>query len=229
MKKYTQIIKEKKEQIKQEKLLENKKSFLRFLEKFHNRNDIIYPYDEEFEDNKTLKNIYVNALFEEWKKYKLLKKYKKIKNVNESKNSDKIKNMIGDGGKPNYFFVTISDDYYFEKNDKKLKYSDNIENAPVEIKTTNNMGSYTFGPFLNFKEAKLFSETIDLSEINGPRMVKISDRRFGELYSRFLVYKLKPVWIEDFITKNIEYDDDEENEYQNKNLNTEYTYRDEEE
>jgi hypothetical protein len=95
--------------------------------------------------------------------------------------------------------------------------------SPLKIKTTPEMGSYTFGPFMNLEESKMFADSIELDEINGPRMVTIQDRKEGEVYSKYLSCKLQPVWDEN-VSEKSEYGDDEE-EYEDPN--SEYTYGDE--
>jgi hypothetical protein len=148
--------------------------------------------------------------------------------MNESKALDLSKQMVGDGGDPNYHFVTMCDDYFFERNGEMVKYSQDINSAPLKIKTTPEMGSYTFGPFMNLEESKMFAESIDLDEINGPRMVTINDRKEGEVFCKYLSCKMQPVWDENVSSKSdFGSDEDDEDEYEDPN--SEYTYGDENE
>ena len=150
------------------------------------------------------------------------------KKMNESKSSDMAKQMIGDGGDPNYHFVTMCDDYMFEKEDAMEKYSKEPMSAPLKIKTTPDFGIYTFGPFMNIEESKMFAESIELDEINGPRMVTIQDRKNGEVFSKFLSCKMQPVW-DEHIEEHVGSMEDEEDEEEEEDPNTEYTYGDEDE
>jgi len=236
MKKLTQIIEKKKEQIKNDELVNERNMYLDFAKKYHKKHGVSGPFDEKFKGNKIEQRKYMEGLSKAWEEYKKNKriKIKKKKDfikesLNESKAAEMAKKMVGDGGDPNYHFVTMSDDYYFEKDGKMIKYSASPESAPLQIKTTPTIGSYTFGPFLNFDESKLFCESIELDEINGPRMVKIEDRKSGEVFSRYLICKLQPVWAEEEISikgsENIESEETEEL----KDPNAEYTYRNEEE
>ena len=148
------------------------------------------------------------------------------KKMNESKALDMAKEMIGDGGEPNYHFVTMCDDYLFEKEGEMIKYSKDISSAPLKIKTTPDMGAYTFGPFMNIEESKMFAESIELDEINGPRMVVIEDRKEGEVFSKYLSCKLQPVWDEN-ISDSSSSDEDMDDEDEFEDPNSEYTYGDE--
>ena len=128
-----------------------------------------------------------------------------------------------------FMLADDADDYMFEKEDAMEKYSKDPMSAPLKIKTTPDFGIYTFGPFMNIEESKMFAESIELDEINGPRMVTIQDRKNGEVFSKFLSCKLQPVWdehIEEHVD-NMEDEDDEDEEQED--INMEYTYGDEDE
>jgi hypothetical protein len=79
---------------------------------------------------------------------------------------------------------------------------------------------------MNLQESKMFAESIELDEINGPRMVSIQDRMEGEVFSRYLSCKLQPVWDENIMSNSPDgmgAEDDEEYE----DPNSEYTYGEE--
>ena len=77
---------------------------------------------------------------------------------------------------------------------------------------------------MNLEESKMFAESIELDEINGPRMVTISDRKEGEVFCKYLSCKLQPVWDEN-ITGKSEEEYEEEDTYEDPTA--EYTYGDE--
>jgi hypothetical protein len=122
----------------------------------------------------------------------------------------------------------MCDDYMFEKEDAMMNYSKEPMSAPLKIKTTPDFGIYTFGPFMNIEESKMFAESIELDEINGPRMVTIQDRKNGEVFSKFLSCKMQPVW-DEHIEEHVGSMEDEEDEEEEEDPNTEYTYGDEDE
>ena len=137
------------------------------------------------------------------------------------------KQMIGDGGDPNFHFVTMCDDFYFDKAGEMIMYSKDMMSSPLKVKTTPDLGAYTFGPFANLEESKMFAASIELDEINGPRMVTIEDRKTGEVYSRYLTCKMQPVWNE--IEEEEDLEDDHEDHEDHEDPNSQYTYGEEDE
>jgi hypothetical protein len=97
--------------------------------------------------------------------------------------------------------------------------------APLKIKTTPTLGAYTFGPFMNIEESKMFAASIELDEINGPRMVTIEDRKTGEVFTKYLACKLQPVWDEHEEENFESIEDEDEDEFEDPN--SEYTYGEE--
>ena len=234
MKKFSLIVEKKKQELAESNLVNERNLYLDFAKKYHKEHDVSGPFDKKFKGDKKAQSEYMETLSVAWDKYKKKKGIKPKgnkdfdfkKKMNESKAFDMASQMVGDGGDPNYHFVIMCDDYYFEKNGEMIKYSKDIESAPLTIKTTPNMGSYTFGPFMNLEESKMFAESIELDEINGPRMVSIQDRMEGEVFSRYLSCKLQPVWDENIMTNSPDgmgSEDDEEYE----DPNSEYTYGEE--
>jgi hypothetical protein len=234
MKKFSLIVEKKKQELAESNLVNERNLYLDFAKKYHKEHGVSGPFDKKFKGDKKAQSEYMEALSMAWdenKKKKGIKtKGKKDfdfkKKMNESKAFDMASQMVGDGGDPNYHFVIMCDDYYFEKNGEMIKYSKDIESAPLTIKTTPNMGSYTFGPFMNLEESKMFAESIELDEINGPRMVSIQDRMEGEVFARYLSCKLQPVWDENIMSNSPDgmgSEDDEEYE----DPNSEYTYGEE--
>jgi hypothetical protein len=234
MKKFSLIVEKKKQELAESNLVNERNLYLDFAKKYHKEHGVSGPFDKKFKGDKKAQSEYMETLSMAWdenKKKKGIKtKGKKDfdfkKKMNESKAFDMASQMVGDGGDPNYHFVIMCDDYYFEKNGEMIKYSKDIESAPLTIKTTPNMGSYTFGPFMNLQESKMFAESIELDEINGPRMVSIQDRMEGEVFSRYLSCKLQPVWDENIMSNSPDgmgAEDDEEYE----DPNSEYTYGEE--
>jgi len=210
-----------------EELIHEANTYLDFCKKYHEKQGVSGPFDKKFKGDVKAQKKYMQELSNAWTEYKKenkIKPAKDLKSVNESKASDMAKDMINDGGDPNYHFVTMSDDYYYEKDEAKIKYSDDMESAPILIKTKPDMGVYTFGPFMNIEESKLFAESIELDGLNGPRMLKIEDRITGEVYTRYLTCKLQPVWNEDINLKK----SDSDQEIENEDPTSEYTYGDEE-
>jgi hypothetical protein len=233
MKKFSLIVEKKKEELKENAMVNERNLYLDFAKKYHKEQGVSGPFDKKFKGDKKAQSEYMEGLSKAWEEHKEKKgtKNKSDKNkfdfakkkMNESKALELSKQMVGDGGDPNYHFVTMCDDYFFERNGEMVKYSQDIPSAPLKIKTTPEMGSYTFGPFMNLEESKMFADSIELDEINGPRMVTIQDRKEGEVYSKYLSCKLQPVWDEN-VSEKSEYGDDEE-EYEDPN--SEYTYGDE--
>jgi len=107
-----------------------------------------------------------------------------------------------------------------------LRYSKDMMAAPLKIKTTPTLGAYTFGPFMNIEESKMFAASIELDEINGPRMVTIEDRKTGEVFTKYLTCKLQPVW-DEHEEENLISSEDSEDEEDFEDPNSEYTYGDE--
>jgi hypothetical protein len=118
----------------------------------------------------------------------------------------------------------MCDDFYFDKAGEMVRYSKDMLSSPLKVKTTPDLGAYTFGPFANLEESKMFAASIELDEINGPRMVSIEDRKTGEVYTRYLTCKMQPVWNEIEEEEDI---DDEEEEFEDPSA--EYTYGEEHE
>jgi hypothetical protein len=68
---------------------------------------------------------------------------------------------------------------------------------------------------MNLEESKMFADSLDLDELNGPRTITIEDRKSGLVYSRYLTCKLQPVWsekVESTSKGNEEQEDDEEDD-----------------
>ncbi len=238
MKKFSLVVEQKKQELKENALVSERNLYLDFSKKYHKEQGVSGPFDKKFKGDKKAQEEYMEGLSKAWEEYKKKKgiKTKSDKNkfdfakkkMNESKALELSKQMVGDGGDPNYHFVTMCDDYFFEKNGQMTKYSQDINSAPLKIKTTPEMGLYTFGPFMNLEESKMFAESIDLDEINGPRMVTIHDRKEGEVFCKYLSCKMQPVWDENVSSKS-EYSDDDSDEDEYEDPNSEYTYGEENE
>lgn len=236
MKKFSSIVESKKSEIRENELVFERNLYLEFSKKYNKEHGVSGPFDKKFKGDKKAQEDYMEGLSMAWEEYKKKKgiKIKSDKNkfdfkkkVNESKANDMASQMVGDGGSPNYHFVTMSDDYCFDLNGEITKYSKDISSAPLKIKTTPNMGSYTFGPFMNIEESKMFAESIELDEINGPRMVMIQDREKGDVYMKYLSCKMQPVWSEQVLEGS---DEDEWEEHDNEPGGMgEYTYGEENE
>lgn len=234
MKKFSSIVEKKKQELLENRTINERNLYLDFSKKYHKKNGVSGPFDKKFQGDKKAQQKYMDGLSKAWEDHKKKHGIKPKssnskfafakKRINESKALEMAKGMIGDGGDPNYHFVTMCDDYYFEKGEDMIRYSKDMESAPLKIKTTPDLGAYTFGPFANLDESKMFAASIELDEINGPRMITIEDRKNGEVYSKFLTCKMQPVWNE--IEEEEEYDDDEEEEG-DENPNSEYTYGEE--
>jgi hypothetical protein len=234
-KKYTKVVESKKKEADEKYLLKESNLYLDFSKKYNKEQGVSGPFDKKFKGDKAAQKKYMQELSDAWEKYKEEKgiktksdkKFAFAKGVNESKAMDMASQMIGDGGDPNYHFVSMCDDYMFEAKGREIKYSQMPTEAPLKIKTTPDMGKYVFGPFLNIEESKLFADSIELDEINGPRMVTIEDRKSGKVYCKHLTCKLQPVW-EEHIDDDGEYeDDDSDDSYESPN--SEYTYSNEDE
>jgi hypothetical protein len=122
----------------------------------------------------------------------------------------------------------MCDDFYFDKAGEMIMYSKDMMSSPLKVKTTPDLGAYTFGPFANLEESKMFAASIELDEINGPRMVTIEDRKTGEVYSRYLTCKMQPVWNEIEEEEDVEEEDHEDHE-DHEDPNSQYTYGEEDE
>lgn len=235
MKKFSLIVEGKKQELAESALVNERNKYLDFSKKYHKEHGVSGPFDKKFKGDKKAQEEYMEGLSKAWEAHKKKKGIKSEadkkkfdfakKGVNESKALDMSKQMVGDGGDPNYHFVTMCDDYFFERNGEMIKYSQDIASAPLTIKTTPEFGSYTFGPFMNLEESKMFAESIELDEINGPRMVTISDRKEGEVFCKYLSCKLQPVWDENITGKAEEEEYEEEDTYEDPT--SEYTYGDE--
>ena len=233
MKKFSSIVEKKKQELAESQLVNERNLYLDFSKKYHKEHGVSGPFDKKFKGDKKAQQDYMEGLSKAWEEYKKKKgikikhdkKFDFKKKINESKALELAKQMVGDGGDPNYFFVSMCDDYYFEKDGEMVKYSSDMASAPLKIKTTPDLGSYTFGPFMNLEESKLFIDSIELDEINGPRMAKIEDRKEGEVFVKYLSCKLQPVWDEHSEDSEEAKDFEDEEEYENPN--SEYTYGDE--
>jgi hypothetical protein len=234
MKKFSLVVEKKKQELQENELVNERNLYLDFSKKYNKEHGVSGPFDKKFKGDEKAQEEYMGGLSKAWAEHKKKKgiKNKSEKNfdfkkkMNESKALDMAKEMIGDGGEPNYHFVTMCDDYLFEKEGEMIKYSKDISSAPLKIKTTPDMGAYTFGPFMNIEESKMFAESIELDEINGPRMVVIEDRKEGEVFSKYLSCKLQPVWDEN-ISDSSSSDEDMDDEDEFEDPNSEYTYGDE--
>jgi len=234
MKKFSLIVEKKKQELKENQTVNERNLYLDFSKKYHKKNGVSGPFDKKFQGDKKAQQKYMDGLSKAWEDHKKKNGIKPKsssskfdfakKKMNEAKAVEMAKNMIGDGGDPNYHFVTMCDDYYFEKGEDMVRYSKDMESSPLKIKTTPDFGAYTFGPFANIEESKMFAASIELDEINGPRMITIEDRKNGEVYSKFLTCKMQPVWNE--IEEEEEHHSEEEDE-EDEDPNSEYTYGEE--
>lgn len=234
MKKYSSILESKKKELTESELVNERNLYLEFSKKYNQEHGVSGPFDKKFKGDKKAQKDYMEGLSMAWDEYKKKKGIKikdkkkfdfaKNESVNESKAFDMAKQMVNDGGDPNYHFVTMSDDYCYEKDGETFKYSKDVTSSPLKIKTTPNLGSYTFGPFLNLEESRMFAESVELDEINGPRMVVIQDRKNGDVYMKFLTCKLQPVWNEEVIDRSEEVSSGIEDSHLDDNPTTEYTY-----
>ena len=232
-KKYTKVVNEKKKENEERNLLKEANLYLEFSKKYNKEHGVSGPFDKKFKGDKDAQKKYMQGLSDAWEKHKEKKgiKTKSDKkfafakeSVNESKAMEMSSKMVGDGGDPNYHFVTMCDDYMFESKGREIKYSQMPEEAPLKIKTTPDMGKYVFGPFLNLEESRMFAESIELDEINGPRMVTIEDRKTGKVYCKHLTCKMQPVW-EEHVDDDGEYEEEEDE----MTFTKEYTYGNDEE
>lgn len=233
MKKFSSIVEKKRQELIESETINERNLYLDFSKKYHKKHGVSGPFDKKFQGDKKAQKEYMEGLSKAWEEHKKSKGTKDKpanskfdfakKKMNESKAIEMAKGMVGDGGDPNYHFVTMCDDFYFEKDGDLVKYSKDMTASPLKIKTTPDFGAYTFGPFANLEESKMFAASIELDEINGPRMVKIEDRKNGEVYSKYLTCKMQPIWSE--IEEEDEYESDEETE----DPNSEYTYGEEDE
>jgi hypothetical protein len=227
MKKFSSAVEKKKQELKESQVVNERNMYLEFSKKYHKKHGVSGPFDKKFQGDKKAQEEYMEGLSKAWSDYKKEKGIKPKstgskfdfakKKVNESKSLKMAKSMIGDGGDPNYHFVTMCDDFYFEKDGEMIRYSKDMMSAPLKVKTTPDLGAYTFGPFANLNESKMFAASIELDEINGPRMVTIEDRKNGDVYFKYLTCKMQPVWNE---IEEEEMEDEEEHE----DPNSGYTY-----
>jgi hypothetical protein len=234
MKKFSSAVEKKKEELKESQIVNERNMYLEFSKKYHKKHGVSGPFDKKFNGDEKEQEKYMSGLSKAWSEYKKDKGIKPKssgskfdfakKKVNESKALEMAKTMIGDGGDPNYHFVTMCDDFYFDKAGEMVRYSKDMLSSPLKVKTTPDLGAYTFGPFANLDESKMFAASIELDEINGPRMVLVEDRKTGEVYTRYLTCKMQPVWNEIEEEEDI---DDEEEEFEDPSA--EYTYGEEHE
>jgi hypothetical protein len=234
MKKFSSAVEKKKEELKESQIVNERNMYLEFSKKYHKKHGVSGPFDKKFNGDEKEQEKYMSGLSKAWSEYKKDKGIKPKssgskfdfakKKVNESKALEMAKTMIGDGGDPNYHFVTMCDDFYFDKAGEMVRYSKDMLSSPLKVKTTPDLGAYTFGPFANLDESKMFAASIELDEINGPRMVSVEDRKTGEVYTRYLTCKMQPVWNEIEEEEDI---DDEEEEFEDPSA--EYTYGEEHE
>lgn len=247
MKKFSLIVEKKRNEINDESLLNESNLYLDFSKKYNKEHGVSGPFDKKFKGDKAAQKKYMQGLSDAWEEHKEKKGIKTKKNkdfnfkkkVNESKAIEMASQMIGDGGEPNYHFVRMSDDYVFVKDGQETKYSESPMESPLKIRTTHDMGAYTFGPFLNLQESKMFAESLDLDELNGPRTITIEDRKTGLVHSRYLTCKLQPVWsekVESTSNGNSEQEDDEEEDDEfsmsatpDLDMEPEFTHKEEEE
>jgi hypothetical protein len=233
MKKFSSIVEKKRQELIESETINERNLYLDFSKKYHKKQGVSGPFDKKFQGDKKAQKEYMEGLSKAWEEHKKSKGTKTKssnskfdfakKKMNESKALEMAKGMIGDGGDPNYHFVTMCDDFYFERDGEMVKYSKDMSASPLKIKTTPEFGAYTFGPFANLEESKMFAASIELDEINGPRMVKIEDRKNGDVYCKYLTCKMQPIWSE--IEEEDDYDSEEEEEMDDPN--SEYTYGDE--
>lgn len=235
MKKFSSVVEKKKQELNESQVVNERNMYLDFSKKYHKQHGVSGPFDKKFKGDKKAQEEYMEGLSKAWEEHKKKKGIKPKSNgkfdfakkkMNESKAIEMAKSMIGDGGDPNYHFVTMCDDYYFDKGEDLVRYSKDMASSPLKIKTTPDFGAYTFGPFQNLEESKMFAASIELDEINGPRMVTIEDRKTGEVYSRYLTCKMQPVWSE---IEEDDYEEEEEDEEEYEDPNSEYTYGEENE
>ena len=231
MKKFSSAVEKKKQELKESQVVNERNMYLEFSKKYHKKHGVSGPFDKKFQGDKKAQEKYMDGLSKAWSDYKKEKGIKPKatgskfdfakKKINESKTMEMAKQMIGDGGDPNYHFVTMCDDFYFEKGGEMIRYSKDMMSAPLKVKTTPDLGAYTFGPFANLDESKMFAASIELDEINGPRMVTIEDRKTGDVYCKYLTCKMQPVWNE------IEEEEEMGEEEEHEDPNSEYTYGEE--
>lgn len=210
-KKFSSAVKESREKLAEAEIVLERNQYLEFSKKYHKEHGVSGPFDKKFKGDKKKQEDYMDGLASAWKKYKKDKcidtKSKKPKWIKESlmessqKASDLAVTMIGDGGDPNYCFVTVSDDYYFIKDNNKVKYSEAFRESPVSIKTTPDFGAITFGPFMNMQESKAFLSSIEMDELNGPRSAKIEDRKTGLVFEKSLTCIMQPTWFEEVVVE----------------------------
>lgn len=233
MKKFSLEVEKKKQHLKESQIVNERNLYLDFAKKYHKKQGVSGPFDKKFKGDKNAQEEYMEGLSKAWEKHKKEKGIKPKstsgkfdfakKKMNESKALEMAKTMIGDGGDPNYHFVTMCDDFYFDKDGEMIRYSKDMMSSPLKVKTTPELGAYTFGPFANIEEAKMFAASVELDEINGPRMVSVEDRKTGSVYSKYLTCKMQPVWSE------LEEEEEIEEEEDYEDPNSEYTYGDEDE
>jgi hypothetical protein len=119
--------------------------------------------------------------------------YINIVHKGDEKAIEQAKSMVGDGKEPNFFFVTASNDYFYNNADGTLiAYSEDHHNAPVKIE--DHIEVETFPAFKNYKDAKKKADELELNQDVGPRHVYIEDRKSGQIYEKYLKVTVKPIW-----------------------------------
>jgi len=239
MKKFSLAVEKKKQELNESQMVSERNLYLDFSKKYHKKHGVSGPFDKKFKGDRDEQERYMDGLAKEWeehkKKHGIKTKSSKgkfdfaKKKMNESKSLEMARKMVGDGGDPNYHFVTMCDDFYYEKGGEMVRYSKYMDTAPLKIKTTPDLGAYTFGPFANLEESKMFAASIELDEINGPRMVTIEDRKSGDVYSKFLTCKMQPVWNEIEEEEEEYEEEEEEDDEEYEDPSAEYTYGEENE
>ena len=130
MKKFSLVIEKKRQDLKETELVTERNQYLDFSKKYNKEHGVSGPFDKKFKGDEKAQEKYMQGLSKAWDEYKEKKGIKLKSNskdfafkkkMNESKSSDMAKQMIGDGGDPNYHFVTMCDDYMFEKEDAMEK------------------------------------------------------------------------------------------------------------
>ena len=130
MKKFSSIVEKKKQELHENQVINERNLYLDFAKKYHKKQGVSGPFDKKFQGDKKAQEEYMEGLGKAWAEHKEKKGIKTKqekgkfdfakKKMNESKAFDMAKQMIGDGGDPNYHFVTMCDDYFFEKEGEML-------------------------------------------------------------------------------------------------------------
>ena len=125
MKKFSLAVEKKKQELEESQVITERNMYLEFSKKYHKKHGVSGPFDKKFKGDRDEQEKYMDGLSKAWSEYKKEKGIKPKssgskfdfakKKVNESKAHDMAKQMIGDGGDPNFHFVTMCDDFYFDK------------------------------------------------------------------------------------------------------------------